>query len=200
MAETSGTDSDPIRDAALAAARSAFAARGYARTTYKGIAAAAGVAPTVLRKYYNSKGDLFAAALRLPTDPTSAIPTLLAPGVEGLGERLVRFTLDTLGDPEVREDLLAMVRAGASAAQVTKSLQEYIEINVVDKIVTTIGVPDARMRVALISSYLIGVAAGRYILRIEPLASASEEQVVRMVSPTIQALLDPRVPLPGGGS
>jgi len=196
VAETSGNDA--VRDAALAAARSAFAARGYARTTYKGIAAAAGVAPAVLRKYYNSKGDLFAAALKLPTDPTAAVPALLAPGIEGLGERLVRFTLDTLGDPEVREDLLAMVRAGASAAQVTKSLQEYIGMNVVDPVVRTIGVPDARMRVALITSYLIGLAASRYILRMEPLASASEEQVVRMVAPTIQALLDPRVPLPGG--
>ncbi|MGI9198074.1 MAG: TetR family transcriptional regulator [Candidatus Nanopelagicales bacterium] len=191
---------DPARDAVLAAARSAFAARGYARTTYKGVAAAAGIAPAVLRKYYASKGDLFAAALKLPTDPAAAIPALLAPGVEGLGERLVRFTLDTLGDPEVREDLLAMVRAGASAAQVTKSLQEYLEINVVDRVVTAVGVPDARMRVALITSYLIGLAASRYILRIEPLASAPEEQVVRMVAPTIQALLDPRVPLPGGPS
>ncbi len=195
--ETTQPAPDPIRDAALAAARSAFAARGYARTTYKGIAAAAGIAPAVLRKYYDSKGDLFAAAVRLPTDPASAIPTLLAPGIDGLGERLVRFTLDTLGDQEVREDLMAMIRAGASAAQVTKSLQSYLEVNVVDRIVTAVGVPDARMRVALISSYLVGIAAGRYLMRIEPLASAPEEQVVRMVSPTIQALLDPRVPLPG---
>ena len=195
--ETTQPPPDPIRDAALAAARSAFAARGYARTTYKGIAAAAGIAPAVLRKYYDSKGDLFAAAVRLPTDPASAIPTLLAPGIDGLGERLVRFTLDTLGDQEVREDLMAMIRAGASAAQVTKSLQSYLEVNVVDRIVTAVGVPDARMRVALISSYLVGIAAGRYLMRIEPLASAPEEQVVRMVSPTIQALLDPRVPLPG---
>jgi hypothetical protein len=52
------------------------------------------------------------------------------------------------------------------------------------------------MRVALISSYLIGVAAGRYVMRIEPLASASEEYVVRLVAPTIQALLDPRASLP----
>lgn len=198
--ETTQTAPDPIRDAALAAARSAFAARGYARTTYKGIAAAAGIAPAVLRKYYDSKGDLFAAAIRLPTDPASAIPTLLAPGIDGLGERLVRFTLDTLGDPEVREDLMAMIRAGASAAQVTKSLQSYLEVNVVDRIVTAVGVPDARMRVALISSYLVGVAAGRYLMRIEPLASAPEDQVVRMVAPTIQALLDPRVPLPGSAS
>ena len=199
-ADTPEPTPDPIRDAALAAARSIFATRGYARTTYKGVAAAAGVAPAVLRKYYDSKGALFAAAVRLPTDPTSAIPALLAPGIDGLGERLVRFTLDTLGDQEVREDLMAMIRAGASAAQVTKSLQSYLEVNVVDRIVTAVGVPDARMRVALISSYLVGIAAGRYLMRIEPLASASEEQVVRLVAPTIQALLDPRVPLPGSSS
>ena len=49
---------------------------------------------------------------------------------------------------------------------------------------------------AVTSSYLIGVAAGRYVMRIEPLASASEEYVVRLVAPTIQALLDPRTSLP----
>ncbi|MFM7797444.1 MAG: TetR family transcriptional regulator, partial [Planctomycetota bacterium] len=146
-ADTPEPTPDPIRDAALAAARSIFATRGYARTTYKGVAAAAGVAPAVLRKYYDSKGALFAAAVRLPTDPASAIPALLAPGIDGLGERLVRFWLDTVGDQEVREDLMAMIRAGASAAQVTKSLQSYLEVNVVDRIVTAVGVPDARMRV-----------------------------------------------------
>jgi len=188
--------SDQVRDAAIAAARNAFAAGGYARTTFKGLAAAAGVAPTVLRKYYDNKDAVFAAALRFPTDPVGAVPTLLAPGVEGLGERLVRFTLDTLGDPQVRDDLMSMARSGASAAALTKSLQDYLDTTVIDRVVTAVGVPDARMRVALISSYLIGVAAGRYVMRIEPLASASEEYVVRLVAPTIQALLDPRTSLP----
>ena len=188
--------SDQVRDAAVAAARSAFAAGSYARTTFKGLAAAAGVAPAVLRKYYDSKDAVFAAALRLPADPAGAVPTLLAPGVEGLGERLVRFTLDTLDDPQVRADLVAMLRGGASAAALTKSLQDYLDPTVIDRVVAAVGVPDARMRVALISSYLIGIAAGRYVMRIEPLASASEEHVVRLVAPTIQALLDPRTPLP----
>jgi AcrR family transcriptional regulator len=188
--------SDQVRAAAVLAARNAFAAGGYARTTFKGLAAAAGVAPAVLRKYYDSKDAVFAAALKFPSDPAGAVPALLAPGVEGLGERLVRFTLDTLDDPEVREDLMSMARTGASAAALTKSLQDYLEITVIDRVVSAVGVPDARMRVALISSYLIGIAAGRYVVRIEPLASASEEHVVRLVAPTIQALLDPRVPLP----
>lgn len=187
---------EQVRDAAIAAARNAFAAGSYARTTFKGLAAAAGVAPAVLRKYYDSKDAVFAAALRLPRDPVGAVPALLAPGVEGLGERLVRFTLDTLDDPQVRADLLAMMRSGASAAALTKSLQDYLDTTVIDRVVAAVGVPDARMRVALISSYLIGIAAGRYVVRIEPLASASEEHVVRLVAPTIQALLDPRTQLP----
>ena len=194
--------SEQVRDAAIAAARNAFAAGSYARTTFKGLAAAAGVAPAVLRKYYDSKDAVFAAALRLPRDPVGAVPGLLAPGVEGLGERLVRFTLDTLDDPQVRSDLMSMMRSGASAAALTKSLQDYLDTTVIDRVVSALGVPDARMRVALISSYLIGIAAGRYVVRIEPLASASEAHVVRLVAPTIQALLDPRtsLPQPSGGA
>ena len=191
-----GAPDRDLRASVLDAARAAFAARGYARTTLKGVAAAAGVAPEVMRRYYHNKGELFAAAMRLPTDPASAIPALLAPGLEGLGERMVRLMLATLSDPEVREDMLSLIRAGASAATLTRALQEYMEINVIDRVVTAVGVPDARMRVALISSYLVGVGAGRYVIRMEPLASASDEYVVRLVSPTIQALLDPRTPLP----
>lgn len=193
---------EQVREAAVAAARSAFAAGSYARTSFKGLAAAAGVAPAVLRKYYDSKDAVFAAALRLPSDPAGAVPALLAPGVEGLGERLVRFTLDTLDDPQVRADLVSMLRGGASAAALTRSLQDYLDTTVIDRVVSAVGVPDARMRVALISSYLIGIAAGRYVVRIEPLASASEEYVVRLVAPTIQSLLDPRTALPQatGGS
>lgn len=185
-----------LRAAVLEAARAAFAARGYARTTYKGVAAAAGISSEVVRRYYHSKGELFAAAMRLPTDPAAAVPALIAPGLDGLGERLVRLTLTTLADAEMREDLLSMARAGASAAQLTKAMQEYLEINVVDRVVAAAGVPDARMRAALITAYLMGVAAARYGLRIEPLASASDEHVVRLVAPTIQSLLDPRTPLP----
>ena len=186
--------------ALLGAARQAFAARGYARTTVKGIAAAAGVAPAVLRRYYASKGEIFAAAMNLPTDPAAAVPALLAPGIQGLGERIVRMTLDMLADPEVRDDLLGLARTGTGVVQATGGLQEYLQSAVLDRVATAIGVPDARMRVALISSYLLGVAGSRYVLRVEPLASASDEQVIAMVAPTIQALLDPRVPLAGSAS
>jgi hypothetical protein len=45
------------------------------------------------------------------------------------------------------------------------------------------------MRVNLASSYLMGVAGARYILRLEPMASASTDELVRMVAPAVQTAL-----------
>ena len=165
--------------------------------TVRTASAAAGVTEDVALRYYRNREALFAAAMRLPVDPVSAIPALMAPGIEGMGERLVRFTLDTLRDPAARDDLISLARTGVSAGQAVTGLQEFIETGVVDRVAGMIGVPDARMRSALITSYLMGVATMRYGVRLEPLASASDEEVIRMVAPVIQDLLDPRRPIPG---
>ena len=188
---------DDVREAVLGSARAAFHARGYVRTTVKGVAAAAGVAPSVVGKYWGSKDQLFAAAMKLPFDPATAVPQLVAPGLDGMGERLVRVTLDTLGDEENREDLIALFRAGASGAKAAAGVKEFFEQSVLDRLARSIGVPDARLRVGLISSYLIGIAVSRYVTKLEPLASMSEDDLVRVVAPTIQAMLDPSTPLPG---
>jgi AcrR family transcriptional regulator len=183
------SSSDDITKQVLEAARAAYARRGYVETTVKGVAAAAGVAPDVVRRYYANREALFAAAMRLPVDPATSIAQLLAPGIDGLGERMVRVTLRMLDDPETREQLAEMVRMGAGANKATASMREFLESAVVDRVVTFLGVPDARMRVTLATSYLLGIATSRYVLKLEPLASATEDEVVAMVAPAIQAAL-----------
>jgi AcrR family transcriptional regulator len=163
----------------------------------KGVAAAAGVAPSVIRKYYDNKEQMFAATLRLPFDPSRAVPELLAPGLEGMGERLVRGTFDILKDESTRREIVDLFQAGASAGKAAQSVREFLEESVVDRVAATVGIPDARMRAALISSHLIGLATTRYVVRLEPLASAPEEQVVKMYAPMIQDLLDPTKPVRG---
>jgi AcrR family transcriptional regulator len=180
-------------------AREILAKRGYLGLTMKTAAAAAGVTPDVAMRYYRNRDALVAAALRLPSDPISAIPTLVAPGIEGMGERLVRYMLDILRDQQTRDELVSLARTGVNAGHAMAGLQDFLERAIVDRMTAMIGVPDARMRSALITSYLLGVAMTRYGVRLEPLASASEEEVVRMVAPVIQDLLDPRKPLPGYG-
>lgn len=192
-----GPVSEDPRDALLSVARDIVARRGYVGLSMHAAAGAAGMTEDVARRYYRNRDSLFAAAMRLPVDPVSAIPALVAPGIEGMGERLVRFTLDTLRDPDVREELISLARTGSTAGHAVAGLQDFIEIGVVDRVAGMIGIPDARMRSALITSYLVGVATMRYGVRLEPLSSASDEEVIRMVAPVIQDLLDPRRPIPG---
>ncbi len=203
----SGISPQDAAGAVLQAARLAFASRGYAHTTIKSVAAAAGVAPGVVKSLYDNKERLFAAAMRLPFDPAAAVPEIIAPGLDGMGERIVRMTLGRLDDDAVRRDLARLLRSdqavtvsatAARAATTTdgglaqiRAMSEYLSSTVLDRVVASLGIPDARMRVSLISSYLVGVCTTRYLLRIEPLASASEDEVVAMVAPAVQALLDP---------
>jgi Tetracyclin repressor-like, C-terminal domain len=46
-----------------------------------------------------------------------------------------------------------------------------------------------RLRATLMSSQLLGLATLRYILRVEPLASASTQTIVSALAPTIQHYL-----------
>jgi AcrR family transcriptional regulator len=205
-----GPSPSDAANAVLQAARLAFASRGYASTTMKSVGAAAGVAPGVVKSLYVNKERLFAAAMRLPFDPGQAVPDLIAPGLDGRGERLVRMTLTLMGDERVRGDLTRLLTSDGAAGASTSAaraamgaegapaaltqlrfVSEYLQSAVLDRVVSAMGVPDARLRATLISSYLVGLAMSRYLLRVEPLASATDDQVVALVAPTIQVLLDP---------
>ena len=193
-----GVSEPDLTSSILGAARLVLGARGYANTTIKTVAAAAGVAPGVVRSLYSNKEQLLAAALRVPFDPAGSIPKLIAPGLDGMGERLVRLTLQLSSDEQVRKDATNLMQSARTSTSIDqlRGLTEFLQATLLDRLVEAMGVPDARMRGALITAYLAGVAATRSMLIIEPLASATDEVIVALVAPTIQRLLDPTQPLP----
>ena len=46
--------------------------------------------------------------------------------------------------------------------------------------------PDARLRASLAAAQLIGTAMLRHVLRVEPLATASHDEIVALVTPVIE--------------
>lgn len=200
-------DSSDVGRAAAAAARAVLARAGYADTTLKAVAGAAGIAPDVLASLYRNREELLSAALQLPFDPASAVPRLVGPGLDGMGERLVRAAMAVMQSDQMRSDLgyVGSVASGGSgsisgvadAVGLVRGALDYVQDTVVDRALESLGVPDARMRGALITSYLAGVMVTRYVVKMEPLASASEDEVVALVAPLVQRTLDPRRPLTG---
>jgi AcrR family transcriptional regulator len=174
------------REDVLAAARSVFAERGYDAASLRAIATEAGVDAGMVRHFFGDKDGLFRAAMELPVDPSLFLPVLLGPGLDGLGERVVRFFVSVWDEPATRGPFLALVRSVSSHEESAAMFREFIAGQVIGRIAAAVERPDAELRAALVGSQLVGLAMVRYIIRIEPLASASSDQVVAAVAPTLQ--------------
>jgi AcrR family transcriptional regulator len=178
------------REAILAAARAQFAHHGYDAATLRGIAGAAEVDPALVRHYFGSKEGLFVAALEFPVDPAKALPGLFAQGTDGLGERLVRFFLEVWDDPD-GQPFLALLRSVTDSAEAAEMLRQFVTREVVARLAAVIGGEGARLRASLAGSQLVGLAMMRYVIHLEPIASADRGELARILGPVIQRYLSP---------
>ncbi|HEX6417816.1 MAG TPA: TetR family transcriptional regulator [Acidimicrobiales bacterium] len=180
--------SDATRDRILAAARSAFAERGFAATSLRSIAAAAGVDPALTIHYFGSKANLFVAAVEPPVDPVAlfaSVPT----DPEGAGTRLAATFLTALDNDHVREALLGVLRTAVTDEATTEVLRAMVTERVVAPAVEALGVDHPDLRATLVGSQLIGLVVARHVLRVEPLASAPVDTLVAAIGPTLQRYL-----------
>jgi AcrR family transcriptional regulator len=173
----------------LAAARTLFASRGYHGTTVRDIAAEAGVNAALVHHYFGSKDQVFVAAMNLPLNPADLISRLRYGGPRAqLGERVVRLFARTWRDPATGQPLQALLRAAASTEQGATMMRQFVEDVMLPRVSAELGV--SPMRAAGAFSQLIGFALAATILRTEPLASASEDELVALLAPSVQRYLD----------
>jgi len=181
------------REKILAAARSRFGQEGYDGTTIRGIAAGAGVDPALVPHYFGSKEGVFLAAVEFPVDPAEFIPRLLAPGIDGLGERLVIFFLETWDSPS-GASLLGLIRSVVSSELAADLMREFVTREVLGRLAEAIKLDHPQLRAGLVATQLVGLAMLRYVIKVEPLSSASRGELARWIGPTIQHYLtDPAV-------
>jgi len=186
-----GPRSEATRRTILAAARAAFAMRGYEHTTIRAVAAEAGIDASMVMRYFGSKAGLFAAAATIDLDP----PELAAVPARRRGEALVRHFIGRWERDPSEDMLIFLLRTAVTDDSVAEQMQMTFDRMVVSPL-TELGYHEVARRAALIGSQLMGLALCRYILRLEPIASLTNEQVVAGVAPTIQrylttAALDP---------
>lgn len=173
----------------LDAARALFAERGYPGTTMRSVAERAGVNAALVHHYFISKERLFLAALRFPLDPAEVIATLLAAGPrEEFARRFVRFFVRAWRDPDTGQRLQAVVRSAVSTAPGVASIRELVEEVLLAEVSEALGVSELRVATAIM--HLVGLMLGSSIIGIEPLASASEDRLVELVTPAIAYYLD----------
>jgi hypothetical protein len=143
------------------------------------------VDPKLVQHFYGSKHELFVAAMGLPLDPARVIDDLLAPGTDRLGERLVRTFVGVWDSREGRH-LVGLLRSLVGDPQATAMMRQFFAHEILGRLVAALDIDEPRRRASLVASQLFGLALVRYAVKLEPIASATPDEIARWVGPNLQ--------------
>ena len=184
------TESADTRDRILAAAREEFSERGYEKTSVRGIAKAAGVDSALVHHYFGTKEQVFEAAIEGALAPAFEAPTTLIDGPPAdVGERMARFVFGVWENPATRAPLLAILRSAVNNDTAAAVFRRLVASQLLRRVAAQVDLPDAELRAELAAAQLVGCAMLRYVIKVEPLASADVEQIIARVAPVVQGHL-----------
>lgn len=177
------------RDQILAVARRRFATRGYDATSLRGIATDAKVDPALLIHYFGTKEGLFTAATGLPTGLSEVFAGQQGQTLRDFAESLVRSYLRFVDSDQSRNAILALVRSAVSNEKAAAMLREFLAAELLPVIASRTGHENAPLRAGLVAAQLMGVAMLRHVVRLDPVAGATPDEIVALVAPVIEHYL-----------
>jgi AcrR family transcriptional regulator len=181
------------RDELLTAARAEFSARGYQGARVRSIAEAAGVDPAMVNHWFGGKSGLFVAAMDLPIDPEALLARLLDGEPGHIGERIVRLFL-SVWDPVGGGAFVALLRSVASHEQAATMVREFITEVFFGRLAAAVAPDRAGLRGGLCGSQMVGLGMARYVVKLEPLASAGVDELAALIGPNLQRYLTEPLP------
>ncbi|WP_217235045.1 TetR family transcriptional regulator [Streptomyces sp. AC555_RSS877] len=184
------TEAAGTRDRILTVAREEFSERGYEKTSVRGIAKAAGVDSALVHHYFGTKEQVFEAAIEVALAPVLTARDAVFDGtLDAVGERLTRVFFGLWEAPVTRIPLLAIVRSAVNNDTAATVFRRLVSTQLVSRIAGEVGAPDAELRAELAAAQLVGIAMLRYVIKVEPLASADVETIIARVAPVVQGHL-----------
>jgi AcrR family transcriptional regulator len=171
----------------LEAARELFAAEGFERTTIRGVAARAGVDPALVMQHFGSKEGLFAASSRWNTEHQS----ILTATTDRMPAAAITDMLAHFEQAEDREAAVALMRSCLTHPAALVVMRDEVMCERKNAVAAQLAGPDAELRAGLFAACMIGLGMARYVIKLEPVASASPDELRALMEPVLQALLDP---------
>lgn len=154
-----------------------------------------------MHHFFGTKEKLFADAMRLPVLPSQMLAQAIASGPGDpsgtRGESVVRAALTMWEVPEIREPFIGLLRSAMADERALRMFREFLSEVVINGIMTAAGPgeqppvsdSEAHFRASLVASQILGLAIGRYLLKIDSLASASADDLARSIGPAIDLYL-----------
>ncbi|WP_433162845.1 TetR family transcriptional regulator [Kribbella sp. CA-247076] len=170
----------------LRAARDSFADKGFTATSIRAIAREAGVDAALVHHYFGSKDELFIESMALPVDPRQVAAQIMDGPADELGRRIATVFLGVWESPDGQQRMKAIIRSVVSSDAVARIMREGMGQMIIQPVSRFLDTPDAHLRVGLAATQLIGVAMARYLIELEPIASAELGTLIDRLAPVLQ--------------
>jgi len=170
----------------VTAAREEFAEHGWAGTTLRAVARAADVDPALVYHYFGSKEGLLDAATNPPQKWLESVAKVWTTPIDQLGAALITLLLASWADDEIGPTLRAILQTAAHEPSTRKKLRRIVEGSLMG--VSELGSDehDRLVRSGLIASQMMGFALMRYVWKIEPIASMTDDEAIAAIAPNLQ--------------
>jgi AcrR family transcriptional regulator len=179
-----GRDRDRTHADILDAARRSFATRGYAHSGMRDIAAAAGITPALVVRYFGSKEQLFVAAI--DADLGVAPFFELGPRAE-LGRHIVHYLTHK---PAHDVDALSILLLASSDRSLRPRLRKLVQERMVAPVAAWLGGANATGRAALLLAIVSGVWIYRHSLPVAALSGVVDDATGAALARQLQDLVD----------
>jgi AcrR family transcriptional regulator len=166
-----------------------FAERGYVGTSMRAIALAAGVDAALIVHFFQTKARLLREAVRWPFDPETEMARIAAGGRDGAGEALARLVVRTWDSEGDRNAIMTLLRAATVEPAAAELIRDFYQQELFPPLMRALELPEPELRANLLASQLSGLGITRYVLRLEPLAGMSVDELVGWIAPTLQRYL-----------
>jgi AcrR family transcriptional regulator len=192
MISAKSRDADNTRHLLLQSARTHFARDGYTATTVRDIATDAGVNVALINRYFVSKEGLFEACLTHASESLRG-EVVPAPTIEQIAHNIVG---QIVGEPTGERQLLLLLLLRSSgdeqADRIRRSTLETFAERIAAAAGWRSGDPE---RLILAAQIILSTALGITLLSsstgLEPLTSATEDELRRPLTEVFRALLEP---------
>ena len=170
----------------VTAAREEFAEHGWAGTTLRAVARAADVDPALVYHYFGSKEGLLDAATNPPQKWLESVAKVWTTPIDQLGAALITLLLASWADDEIGPTLRAVLQTAAHEPSTREKLRRIVEGSLMG--VSELGSDehDRLVRRGLIASQMMGFALMRYVWKIEPIASMTDDEAIAAIAPNLQ--------------
>ncbi|RAK52272.1 TetR/AcrR family transcriptional regulator [Phenylobacterium deserti] len=172
------------RAAILKAACGRFSREGYDGASLRDLASDAGVDPALICRYFGSKEDLFAEALKNCASP----PDLFGGDPKSFPERVAQM-LVVEPKPEGKLEHLLMVLRSAASTKAAEIIRRNNRETFYGPLEEWLGAPDAAVRARAVAGIIMGFAVARAIDDDAMLQDGERQQLCRKVADLLRTAI-----------